>query len=256
MKYTFGTGTINEKRLKSIAGFFNPLAKNFIKNHLDGTVHNVIDLGCGPGFTTNMLSEIIDCHTITGLDTSEGYIKAARCNYPHLQFVLQDVTKPPFPVNADVMYCRFLLSHLVNVLSVVNNWIKELAPGGRIFIDEVEAVITELPVFKRYLQVNDELIRSQGAQLFIGKTLAHMNFRGTIIRNSCDIHPVCNWKAASWFYPNTISIWETEEYVLHTVSENQRKKIAYELKEIMESKNENSDITWHMRRIVIAKERE
>lgn len=253
MKYTFGTGKINEQRLQSIADFFNPLAKAFIRKYLDYSVQNVIDLGCGPGFTTKMLSEIITGENIIGLDNSENYIKSAQMKYSRLKFILHDVTKTPFPVHADVMYCRFLLSHLSGILSVVNNWIKELNQAGKLFIDEVEDVITETSVFKRYLAINDNLIKSQGAQLYIGKSLSTMKFTGNVVHNTCDIHPVSNWKAASWFYPNSISIWEQEEYVLHTVPEKERKEIAHELKEIVDSKDDKSDITWHMRRIVIVK---
>jgi trans-aconitate 2-methyltransferase len=256
MRYTFGTDTINGRRLKSIADFFNPLAKEFIRQYLGNNVRTVIDLGCGPGFTTKMLGDIMSCRQIIGLDTSENYITFAREHYPSLFFFLQDVTVPPFPAKADVMYCRFLLSHLVNTTSVVNSWIHELHPRGILFLDEVEAVVTENPVFKRYLQVNDALIRSQGAELFIGNTLGHTRFKGTLIHNSCDILPVKNRTAASWFYPHAISIWENEDYVVKTVPEKERKKIAGELKKIMESDDTGSEITWHMRRIAIRKENE
>ncbi|MBN2533135.1 MAG: class I SAM-dependent methyltransferase [Spirochaetales bacterium] len=251
MNYTFGTDIINEKRLKNMAGFFNPAAKSFIKRYLDNDIHTVIDLGCGPGFTTKMLSEIIDCNTLIGLDNSENYIKSARMNYTHLKFYLHDVTKTPFPVKADILYCRFLLSHLSGVLSVVNKWIKELNQNGKILIDEVEDVITRKAVFKRYLTINDALVNSRGAQLFIGKALSTMKFKGRVIHNTCDILPVSNRRAASWFYSNAISIWEKEGYVLNTVLEDERKKISCELKEIMESEDMKSDIIWHMRRMVI-----
>ena len=253
MKYTFGTEKINEKRLKSIADIFNPLAKDFIQKHLDYDVQSVIDLGCGPGFTTKMLSEIIACNTITGLDNSENFIKTAQMKFTHLQFILHDVTRTPFPINADLMYCRFVLSHLSDVFSVVNKWIKELNRNGKIFLDEVEDVLTEKTVFKRYLQINDDLIKSQGAELFIGKKLSNLKFKGKIIQNTCDIIPVSNQQAASWFYPNSISIWEKEDYVLNNVSDKERKEIAHELKQIMESEDNKSDIVWHMRRMVIMK---
>lgn len=253
MKYTFGTDKIGENRLKSIAYFFNPLAKKFIKKHLGYDINNAIDLGCGPGFTTKMLSEIINCNNIIGFDNSRNFIKTAKLKYNNLKFILYDVTKIPFPIKADLMYCRFLLSHLPDVLSVVNNWIEELNKNGKIFIDEVEDVITEKNIFKRYLKINSDLIKSQNAKLFIGKILANMKYNGKIIQNTCNILPVNNWQAASWFYPNSISIWEKEKYILNNISKNERKEIASGLKNIMESKDNKSDIVWKMRRIVVMK---
>ena len=78
-----------------------------------------------------------------------------------------------------------------------------------------------------------------------------MKFKGEIIQNTCDILPVSNWQAASWFYPNTISIWEKEKYILNNINKHERKKIASGLKNIIESKDEKSDIVWKMRRILI-----
>ena len=251
MKYTFGTDNTAKSRLKAIAGFFNPLAKAFVRKHLPGPVGAAMDLGCGPGFSTRMLCETVDCGTVYGLDNAEDFIQAARKENPDLKFIQHDITRAPFPVKADIMYCRFLLSHIPDPASVINLWIAQLNPNGLIFLDEVEDVITQNSTFKRYLEINDGLVRSQKTDLFVGKRLAGIQYKGTVLQNSCDTLPVRNSEAASWFYPTAVSVWEKEEYVLNNVTDAERKKISAELKKIMETRDDKSDITWKMRRVAI-----
>src|SRR6185295_15312555 len=120
VKYTFGTDDAGAKRLESIAEFFNPLAAAFIRQYLDGEPRqSAIDLGCGPGFTTDMLAQTTGCPDVYGLDSAAPFVEMARGRFPQYHFVEQDVTRLPFPAQADVMYVRFLLSHLKDAVQAV-----------------------------------------------------------------------------------------------------------------------------------------
>jgi hypothetical protein len=57
--------------------------------------------------------------------------------------------------------------------------------------------------------------------------------------------------AASWFFPNTISVWNTEEYVKCRLKENEKARISDEMLRISELKSDKSTITWRMRRIIL-----
>ena len=110
MRYTFGTSAEAADRLKKIARFFNPLAMDFIKRYINKPVKIAVDLGCGPGFTTHMLKQATACKEIYGFDVSDTFLELAKKQYPEYNFIRHDVTSIPFPVNADVIYARFLLS--------------------------------------------------------------------------------------------------------------------------------------------------
>ena len=58
--------------------------------------------------------------------------------------------------------------------------------------------------------------------------------------------------AASWFYPNTVSIWNTEEVVKNKINEYERMKISDELLRISGQRSSRSSITWRMRRIILS----
>ena len=56
VEYTFGTNSAAALRLEEIGKYFNPRAADFIRQFASGVPDIAVDLGCGPGFTTNMLA--------------------------------------------------------------------------------------------------------------------------------------------------------------------------------------------------------
>lgn len=251
MKYTFGTDEAAARRLEEIARFFNPPAFEFISKAVDGPVDSAVDLGCGPGYTTDMLSSAIDCPDVYGLDTASAFLKMAAVRFPGCTFVEHDVRKTPFPVRAEVMYVRFLLSHLRDVVDVVNRWTTQLTAHGRLVVDELEGVETELPVFQEYLAVNEGLVSSQGASLYVGGLLADGGYDAEVVCNECVEIPVPNHTVATWFLTNTLTVWEEEPYVLEKVAPDRRREISREIRRIKEADDRSVANTWKMRRIVL-----
>jgi SAM-dependent methyltransferase len=253
MKYTFGTDESAAKRLEEIALFFNPPAKDFIREHVTGPVDSALDLGCGPGYTTDMLSSAVDCPHVYGMDRSSKFVRMAAERFAHCTFVEHDVTKAPFPVRPELMYVRFLLSHLRNVVDLLNLWTTQLLDAGLLLIDELEWVETEVPVFRDYLAVNEALVASQGASLYVGPLLAAGRYDAQVLCNECVDLPVANVDAATWFLPNTLTIWEEDPYVLENVASTRRREISDEIRRIKESGDTRLGNTWKMRRLVLRK---
>ncbi len=251
MRYTFGDTVTADERLKTIASFFNPLAREFILQHIDRKISSVVDLGCGPGYTTKMLAQATNANSVTGIDISDSFLDSARKKFENITFVRHDVRNTILPVKADLIYFRFLLSHLKNVRQLVEGWTLSLNPGGYLVIDELEDIYTENEFFKKYLAINEGLIESQGANLYIGRML-EKELRGlNIYKNVSSLIPVKNSQAAAWFYPNTISVWEEEEWVQTRLNESERKHISEQLYRMSLDKTEKSSITWRMRKMII-----
>jgi trans-aconitate 2-methyltransferase len=253
MRYTYGTSDKAASRLEKIARFFNPLAAKFIGQYATKPLETAVDLGCGPGFTTDMLFNVLEDSKVYGLDRSDYFLKAAASRFGHCTFIRHDITKVPFPVRADLMYTRFLLSHLSSAVEMVNGWLGQLKDGGMIFIDEIEDIDTEIDVFRRYLEISDQLVASENAALFVGKTLAGGSYGADVVCNQCLAIPVTNSEAASWFYPNTITIWEKEPFVRKNTTATERELISSALLRLADSNDLGKDITWKMRRLVLAK---
>ena len=161
MRYTFGTDEGAARRLETIARFFNPLAERLVREVVSDPVGVALDLGCGPGFTTDMLRRAVSGAETWGADRSALFLDLARRRFAECRFVEHDVTSTPLPVRADVIYARFLLTHLAGAAELVNRWVAELSPGGVLIVDEADAIETEVPVFARSIEVAEALIASQ-----------------------------------------------------------------------------------------------
>jgi SAM-dependent methyltransferase len=251
MRYTLGTDQTAAKRLEQLASFFNPFSRQFIQQQVTAPVTSALDLGCGPGFTTAMLAEATGCPNIYGLDSSARFLKAAASRFTRYRFLKHDVSRTPFPVRGDLIYTRFLLTHLKHQAALVNQWVQQLNVDGMLLIEETDAIETENEVFKKYVQVTEGLIASQGGFLYAGRLLADAHYDAEVDYNRPVSIPVPNSICASWYYPNTVSVWKREAYIRERVSEKERRKIAEEIREIEESGDRRKGIIWTLRRVVL-----
>ncbi len=251
-RYTFGTDDAGAIRLQSIAEVFDPLAIRFIRTYLgDQPRQTAVDLGCGPGFTTSMLAHASGCPDVYGLDAAAHFLQMAATRFPAYTFLQHDLTALPFPVRADVMYVRFVLSHLPDVVATVNRWTSMLNPGGLLFVDETEAVESEVEAFQVYLDTNAAMIAAQGANLWVGPTLAAGSYEAEVVASTCDRVPVANGRAAAWFLPNIQTVWRTDPTVQARLTPEERQSLADDVLRIKESGDARLHNTWHMRRLVL-----
>lgn len=251
MKYTYGSDRTAAERLFEISKFFNKPAVELIRKYNKNGYKTGIDIGCGPGYTTGMLSRALCSNNVTGLDMSDNFISLAKVGFPELNFIKHDITQTPFPVSAETAYARFILSHLKKPDILIDKWANELEDNGILFIDELEDIYTEMKAFRKYLKINTELVASQGADLFVGRIIANGKYKHRVLHNETIKLPVPEWQAASWFYPNTVSVWKNDEFLKNRITEKERKQISENILEVMESGENKGNTFWIMRRIVI-----
>ena len=99
----------------------------------------VLDIGCGPGFLCEEMSETVDRHGIVvGIDISPDLVElCARREHPTwLSYEVGDATKLRQPdVSFDVVACTQVAEYVADVDAVLSEAFRVLKPGGRtIFI--------------------------------------------------------------------------------------------------------------------------
>ena len=96
----------------------------------------VLDAGCGPGYVTSLLYDLIQPNgEIVGLDSSEQRIQYARkqyCRGKNIAFQMHDLKKPLDGFGSfDLIWVRFILEyHRKESPEIVKNLSKSLKPGG------------------------------------------------------------------------------------------------------------------------------
>jgi SAM-dependent methyltransferase len=90
----------------------------------------VLDIGCGPGNSSNLINEI--GAEVTGIDFSQKMVDVAIANYPKITFQQADAENIPIPDNAfDVIIANYVVHHLPNPEKVFSEISRVLQPGGR-----------------------------------------------------------------------------------------------------------------------------
>jgi len=173
MSYAFGDSTLAAERLALVAQVFEEPSRTFWHAFAPSAPRRALDLGCGPGHTTRLLAQSVGATETVGIDSSAEFLGTAeRTVRPGLRFLRHDVTALPFPVGeAELVVCRFLLSHLREPVRVIASWAALLAPHGRLLLEEVESIRTNCPAFERYLALVVAILEGQGQALYVGPSL-------------------------------------------------------------------------------------
>jgi hypothetical protein len=172
-RYLYGDTNVAAERLGIVATVFEPTTRAFLERHGPREAALGVDLGCGPGFTTRLIHEVLRPARTLGLDQSAAYVaRAAEAAPEGVAFAVHDVREVPFPERpAGLVYCRLLLAHLNRPPEVVARWATQLRPGGVLLLDELEDISSEDPAFTRYLDIAQGVVASEGSTLYAGPVL-------------------------------------------------------------------------------------
>lgn len=213
---------------------------------MPGSVGTAIDLGCGPGATTELLRLATQADQVIGIDSASDALELARRRYPDLTFIRHDVVTEPWPARADVAFGRFLLSHIPGPNACLERWLTQLEPEGRLFIDELHHIEPRHPALSAYIEISCALVASGGATMEVGRELAPPD-GSRLIFDDVASHPVPNPIAAGWFLHNAREVWPKRPWVREHIPMRDQARLVRELEQI----DDSGESRWFMRRMVI-----
>ncbi len=98
------------------------------------SVPTAIDLGCGPGNSTELLAARFPGATITGLDSSPDMLVAARARLPRIHFELGRIENWNPPGSFGVILANAVLQWLPDHGHLLSRLAGKLAPGGSLAV--------------------------------------------------------------------------------------------------------------------------
>ncbi|WP_321844912.1 trans-aconitate 2-methyltransferase [Paraburkholderia bannensis] len=102
-------------------------------------VSNAIDIGCGPGNSTELLIAHAPQARVSGLDASADMLDAARARLPQIEFTLAEIAQWSANAQADtprfdLMLANAVLQWLPDHDTLFAQLVQRLAPGGHLAI--------------------------------------------------------------------------------------------------------------------------
>jgi len=247
--YVFGDTDVAARRLDLVAETWASPSAAFLREDVRSRPRLALDLGCGPGHTTRLVASTTGASKTIGLDTSEAFITRARADAPEgVAFLHHDVMDLPFPTGpADLVYARFVLSHVPRQDRIMAGWMSALAPGGVLALDEVERIDTDDVAMTRYLEILRALLEVRGSTLAVGPLIERFDGGpdGRSRTSQARVHPVPMAVAAELFALN-LETWRHEPFVEDNHSSDELDDLDAALRELARRPG-RAEITWTMR---------
>jgi SAM-dependent methyltransferase len=147
-----------------------------------------LDVGCGGGDATLELARrVAPSGTVVGVDIDEMKLQlaradAARDGIANVEFRRSDVRDGSALPTYDVVYARFLLTHLSDPGSVVKALYQHLRPGGTIGVEDIDFSgyfsYPESKAFRRYHELYCATVARRGGDPNIGPRLPRLLKQG------------------------------------------------------------------------------
>lgn len=252
--YTFGDSAPAVARLAIVASVFEPSTRALLARVAPRHETTVLDLGCGPGHTTRLLAERFARAGVVGLEQSEPFlVEARRTAPPRVRFERADVTTTLPSPPADVIYARYVLSHLPDRAAVLRRWLAALAPGGVLVVEEVDRIDTGDDVFAPYLAITTGLMASRGGSLYVGAELSASAraLDGTILIDEAAIVRPATATVATMFGLN-LDAWRDDAWVATHHDRTALDRLADGLRTRRDVPG-SSAIRWTLRQVAIAR---
>jgi trans-aconitate 2-methyltransferase len=252
--YTFGDSDLAARRLALVAAAFAKTTRQFLLTRARPAPAFAVDLGCGPGFTTELIRATVGPARVFGVDVSPAFVAAAakRLADDRTRLLCADVLDLPLEVaDADLIFARMLLTHLRDPLAAVDVWRGRLAERGLLLLEEVDGIATEDPTLAGYLDLQREMLAANGHELDVGPQL-DAGLRGhPALRSSTVAEFSPPAAVAARMFAMNLETWHERPEVTASHEPEELNALAAALARIAQGKDEAQPITWRLRQLVL-----
>lgn len=188
--YAIRGGKEGKKRLDVLARVLLPTTRNLF--HRVGLRRGMkcLDAGCGGGHVATLIASIVGPEgRVIGTDTDTEILALAKedakaANLTNVTFQQLDACAATWHEEFDLVYARFLLSHLEKPENCLARMVEACVPRGTIVIEDTDFggsfCYPSCAAYERYTKLYQELVRRRGGDSNIGLKLPAMLSRAGI----------------------------------------------------------------------------
>ena len=143
-----------------------------------------LDIGCGGGDVTVELARMVGpTGRVVGFDMDQDKIEMARreaseLKLPWLEFRVLEIGQVDETAAFDVVYARFVLTHLRDPAGALVWMIRQLRPDGVAIVEDIDFsghfCYPDSPSFRRYVELYSQVVQRTGADPYVGKRLPEL----------------------------------------------------------------------------------
>ncbi|MFZ5677391.1 MAG: methyltransferase domain-containing protein [Pseudomonadota bacterium] len=179
--YPIKGGEVGRARLAVLSKALAPTTERHLDRAGSLTGLTAVDVGCGGGDVTFALARRVGPQgQVLGIDLDEEKLGWARAEaqaqgFAQVRFETLNVTQPWPVTGVDLVYARFILTHLREPQAMLAQALAALKPGGQILVEDIDFpghfASPECPALDRYVALYMNLSRRRGGDPSIGRRL-------------------------------------------------------------------------------------
>lgn len=176
--YIIRGGMEGRERLRRLATVLQPTTLALLQRVGVEDGMFCLDVGCGGGDVTVELARLVGpSGHVVGADLDETKIALARSEaeaegLANLDYQCADVTDMISPHNFDIVYARFLLSHVPNPAQALAGFRSMLNPGGCVIVEDIDITghfcDPASSAFSQYIDLYMKAAQLRGADATLG----------------------------------------------------------------------------------------
>lgn len=181
--YVLRGGDEGAKRLRLLATVKWPTTKSLLERAGLRRDIRCLDVGCGIGAVTLQMGECVGPHGhVVGIDLDERCLEFARQESRHrellVSFRLGSASEIQEACVYDLVFGRFVLTHLRQPEQALQGMVKAARPGGVVVVEDIQFTghfcYPKCNAFDRYVALYQEVVRQKGGDPNIGPRLPSM----------------------------------------------------------------------------------